>query len=81
MEQIMDQFLKLYDKDDDPTHGIYKSSTQEVADALGYVKGFDCNGKPYYCALHEWTTQYLVENRDFITVKITDDTTTCRTRF
>ena len=61
---------------DGPTHGIHKVSMQEVADALGYVKGFDSNMRPYYRTLYEVTNDYLVESRDFITVKRSDDTTT-----
>ena len=34
MGVFMDQFLKLYDKDDHRTHGIYKISLDEVADAF-----------------------------------------------
>ena len=34
MEPFMDQLLKLYDKDDHPTHGIYKISLDEVTDAV-----------------------------------------------
>ena len=59
MESFMDQFLKLYDKDDHPTHGIYKISVDEVADALGYWTGFDNNLIPYYRILHELTNECL----------------------
>ena len=41
MNRCMDGFLKLYGKDDHYTHGIYKISLDEVANALGYWKGFD----------------------------------------
>ena len=54
----MDQILKLYDKEDDPTYGIYKISLQEVADALGYKESTGSNGKPYYRILHELTADY-----------------------
>ena len=77
----MGQFLKLYDKGDHPTHGIYKISLDEVADALGYWKGFDCNLRPYYRILHELTTEYLVENREFIIVPMDDDGIPYKTRF
>ena len=60
MGPSMDQFLRLYDKDNHPSHGIYKISLDEVADALGYWKGFDCNLRPYYRILHELTNEYLV---------------------
>ena len=73
MESFMDQFLKLYDTSDPPTHGIYKTSLDEVADALRYWKGFDCNLRPCQRTLHELTKEYLVESRDFITVQADDD--------
>ena len=81
MESFLDQFWKLYDKGDRPTHGIYKISLDEVADSLGYCKGFDSNVRPYYRFLHELTNDYLVENRDFITIIMTDDTIAYTTRF
>ena len=73
MESFMDQFLTLYDKDDHPTHGVYKISLDEVAYAFGYWKGFDCNVRPYYRIIHELTNEYLVPNREFITIKTDDD--------
>jgi hypothetical protein len=77
----MDRFLKLYDKGDHPTHGIYKISLDEVADALGFWKGFDCNMRPYYRILHHLTNKYLVENKEFIVVPMDDDGIPCKTRF
>ena len=59
----MDQILKLYDKEDDPTYGIYKISLQEVANALGYTESKGSNGKPYYRILHELTADYLSKIR------------------
>jgi hypothetical protein len=47
----MDQFLKLYDKEDSPEHGIFKISLKELAYVLGYKEGMDCNGRPYYRTL------------------------------
>ena len=55
MKQCTDQFFYLYDKDDHPSYGICKISLEEAAYALGYVKGFDCNMKPYYRTIHELT--------------------------
>ena len=69
----MDGFLKLYDKDDHHTHGIQKISLDEVANALGYWKGFDSNMRPDQRTLHELTNEYLVENREFITARADDD--------
>ena len=69
----MDGFLKLYDKYDHHTHGIYNISLDELANALGYWKGFDCNLRPYQRTLHELTNEYLVENREFITAQADDD--------
>ena len=57
MESFMDQFLKLYNTGDRPICGIYKISLAEVADALGYWKGFDNNLIPYYKTLHELTNE------------------------
>ena len=57
----MDEFLKLYHKGDHPTQGVYKVLLEEVADALGYFKGFDCNMKPYYRTLNALTNEYPVE--------------------
>ena len=59
----MDQILRLYDKEDDPTYGIYKISLQEVADALGYNESTGSNGKPYYRILHELTAEYLSKTK------------------
>ena len=73
MDIFMDGFLKLYDKYDRHTHGVYKISLNEVANALGYYKGFDCNMRPYQRTLHELTDEYLVENRESITVQADDD--------
>ena len=81
MERFMDQCLKLCDKDDHPTHGIYKISLDEVADALGYWKAFDSNLRPYYRILQELTNEYLVEHREFITIKTEDDILQLKTRF
>ena len=81
MEPFMDRFLKLYDKDDHHTHGIYKISLDEVCNALGYRQGFDCNLRPYQRTLHELTNQYLVKNRDFITIRMNDDRIPYKTRF
>ena len=69
----MDGFLKLYDKNDHRTHGIDKISLDEVANALGYWKVFDGNMRPYQRTPHELTNEYLVENREFITVQADDD--------
>ena len=69
----MDPFLKLYDKDDHHTHGIYKISFDEVANALGSWKGLDNNMGPCQRTLDELTNEYLVENREFITVQNGDD--------
>ena len=79
----MDWFAKLYDTYDHYTHGIYKISLDEVANALGCWKGFDCNMRPYQQTLHELTNEYLVENTEFITAQADDDriTYTCNTRF
>jgi len=77
----MDQFLNLYDKGDDPSYGVYEISLDEVADALGCVKGFDCNMKPYYKTIHELTNEYLVENREFTTIKAVYDKVSYKTRF
>ena len=77
----MDQFSHLYDKNDHPSYGMYKISLDEVADACGHVKGFDCNMKPYYRTLHELTNEYLVEQEEFITVKVVDDRIPFKTRF
>ena len=57
MDPFMDEFLKLYDKDYHPTHGIYKIVPDEVADALGYCKGSDNNMRPYYKTPHELTNK------------------------
>ena len=76
----MDQFLRLFDRDDHSTHGIYKISLDEVADALGYWKGFDSNLRPYYRILHELTNQYLVEHREFIATKTDDSIIQAKTR-
>ena len=77
----MDEFLKLYDQDDHSTHGIYKISLDEVADASGQWKGFDCNMRPYYRILHEMTNEYLVEHREFVTMTTDDDIIQLKTRF
>ena len=69
----MDGFLKLYNKDDHYTHGIYKISLYDVANAFGYWKGSDCNMRLYQRTLHELTNEYLVENREFIAIKVVDD--------
>ena len=61
--------------------GIYKISLAEVADALGYWKGFDCNLRPYYRTLHDLTNEYLVEHREFISIKTDDDYIELKTRF
>ena len=81
MGPVMDQFLRLYDKDDHPSYGMCKISLDEVADALGYVKGLDNNLRPDCRILHEVTNDYLVKHRDFITVKMTDATIAYTTRF
>ena len=81
MEPFMDQFMKLCDKDDHPTHGIYMISLDQVADAFGYWKGIDCNMRPYYRILHELTNEYLVEQREFITIKTDDDKIHLKARF
>jgi len=83
VDRLMDEFSKLYDKYDHHTHGIYKISLDEVANALGYWKGFDCNVRPYQRTLHELTNEYLVENRKFINVQADDDRITYKynTRF
>ena len=73
MNSFMDGFLKQCDKDDHHTHGIYKISLDEVANALGYWKGFDSNMRPYQRTLHELTNEYLVENREFINAHADDD--------
>ena len=62
-------------------HGIYKISLDEVANALGYLEGFDCNLRPYQRTLRELTNQYLVKNRDFITIRMNDDGIPYKTRF
>jgi hypothetical protein len=77
----MDKFLNLYDKNDHPSYGMYKISLDEVADALGYWKGFDSNLRPYYRILHELTNEYLVEYREFIIVPMDDDVIPYKTRF
>ena len=61
MGPFMDQFLRLYDKDDHPSYGMYKIWLEEVADTLGYVKGLDSNMRPYYRILPELTNEYLVK--------------------
>ena len=83
MGPFMDQFLRLCDKDDYPSYGMCKISLDEVANALGYWKGFDCNLKPYQRTLHELTNEFLVENREFITAQADDDRITYKfnTRF
>ena len=63
MDRFMDGFLNLYDIYDHHTHGIYKISLDEVANALGYWKGFDSNMRPYQRTLHGLTSDYIVENR------------------
>ena len=60
MDPSLDEFLKLYNKDNHHTHGIYKISLDEVADALGYCNGLDSNMRPCYRTLHELTNEYLV---------------------
>ena len=77
----MDKFVEVYDKEDSPEHGIFKIWLKELADALGYKQGTDCNGRPYYRVLHEMTNEYLVEDRDFITVKVIDNEISYHTRF
>ena len=77
----MDQFLHVYDKDDDLSYGVYKILLESVADALGCVTGFDCNMKAYHRTIHEPTNEYLVENREFITIKVVDDKILLNTRF
>ena len=82
MNRLMDGFLKLYDKYGHYTHGIYEISLDEVAFALGYWKGFDCNMRPYQRTLHELNNEYLVENKEFITVQADVDRLAYRyTRF
>ena len=81
MEPFVDELLKLYGKDDHPTHGIYKISLDEVADAWGYLKGFDRNMRPYYGILHELTKEYQVEKKEFIIVPMNDDRISYETRF
>ena len=83
MESCMDQFLRLYDKDDHPSYGMYKISLDEVANALGYWKGFDSKMRPYQRTLQELTNEYLVDNREFITAQADDDRIAyrCNTRF
>ena len=73
MNRIMDGFWKLYDKDDHHTHGIYKFSLDEVANALGYWKGYDSNLRPCQLTLHELTNECFVENRECINVQADDD--------
>ena len=68
MNRVMDGFLQSHDKDDHHTHGVYNISLDEVANALGYWKGFDSKVEPYQRTLHELTNEYLVENKEFITV-------------
>ena len=77
----MDHFLNSYDKYDHPSYGMYKISLDEVAYALGYFKGFDCNMTPHYRTLHELTNEYLVENQAFITIKTDDNNSSFKTRF
>ena len=67
MNIFMDGFLKLYDKDDHHTHGIYRISLDEEANALGYYTGFDCNMRPHQRTLHDLTNEYIAENKEFIT--------------
>ena len=69
----MDGSWKLYDKYDQRTHGIYEISLGEVANALGYWKGFDSNMRPYQRTLRALTNEYLVENRECIAVQADDD--------
>ena len=68
MNRLTDGFLRSYDKYEHHTHGIYQISLDEVANALGSYKGFDSNMRPYQRTLHELTNEYLVANREFITV-------------
>ena len=58
MGPFMDQFLRLYDKHDHPSYGMYKILLDEVADTLGYVKGLDSDMRPYYRILHELINDY-----------------------
>ena len=81
MESLMDQFLNLYDKYDHPSYGMCKTSLDEVADALGSVIGFGCNMKPYYRTIHELTNEYLVANRECITINDVNDRILFKTRF
>ena len=64
MGLFMDKFLRLYDKDNHPSYEVYKISLDEVAEALGYVKGLDSNLKSYYRILHELTNDYLVKKTE-----------------
>ena len=73
MNRFMDGFLKLYDKVDHYKQGMHKISLDEVANALGSWKGYDCNMRPYQRTPHELTNEYLVENREFITAQADDD--------
>ena len=79
----MDGFLELYNKDDHHTHGVYKISFDEVANALGYQKGYDSNLRPYQRTLHEFTNEYFVENKELVHVQADDDRMTYKykTRF
>jgi len=52
-----------------------------IGETLGYTKGLDGNMRPYYRILHELTNDYLMEHKDFITIKMTDDTIAYTTRF
>ena len=81
MDPFMDEFLKLYNQGHHHTHWIYKILLHQVADALGYLRGFDSNMKPYQRTLHELTNEYLVENREFIIVPMNDDRISYKTRF
>ena len=80
MESIMEQFLNLYGKYDEPSYGRHEVTLEEVADALGYVQGFDCDMRPYYRTLHELTNEYLVENREFIAINDVNDRISFKTR-